>query len=62
MPPRMRRPLQDLRITSYHHLFEPGVRLPPSLTALALGREVVSGRDLGAPLPQLMRGGARAGH
>lgn len=46
--------LQDLRLTAYHLELGQGVRLPPSLTSLALGREVTPDMELGVALPQLV--------
>lgn len=54
--------LLDLRLTAFHLALQEAVRLPPSLTSLALGREVVSELGLGVPLPQLVSlGGLWAG-
>lgn len=47
--------LEDLRLTAYDLAFNPAVRLPPSLTALALGREVVERQEPGVALPLLLR-------
>lgn len=48
--------LQDLRLTAFGLALDPAVRLPPSLTGLALGREVVSHTPVGVALSDLVRG------